>query len=176
MNHQPFETWLLDEAHLTTAEKQELNAHLRTCKTCAALAETGLVLRSAKVIAPTVGFTARFQEKLALQKIAERRQRLWGLIVLLISGIGVLTWFATPYITAFFGAPIEWLTAIVGYFIFIITSLQAFIEALQVLTRVIPNFIPPYVWMILFSAFAGFSLLWTVSIWRFARKPQGVNV
>lgn len=176
MNHQPFETWLLDEVHLTTAEKGELNAHLRTCKTCTALAETGLVLRSAKVIAPSVGFTARFQEKLALQKIAERRQRLWGLIILLISGIGLLTWFAMPYITTFISAPIEWLTAIVGYLIFIFTSLQAFTEVLQVFTRVIPNFIPPYAWMILFSAIAGFSLLWTVSIWRFARRPQGVNV
>jgi hypothetical protein len=176
MNHQPFETWLLDEVHLTTAEKGELNAHLRTCKTCTVLAETGLVLRSAKVIAPSVGFTARFQEKLALQKIAERRQRLWGLIILLISGIGLLTWFAMPYITTFISAPIEWLTAIVGYLIFIFTSLQAFTEVLQVFTRVIPSFIPPYAWMILFSAVAGFSLLWTVSIWRFARKPQGVNV
>jgi hypothetical protein len=176
MNHQPFETWLLDEVHLTTAEKQELNAHLRTCKTCTALAETGLVLRSAKVIAPAVGFTARFQEKLAIQKIAERRQRLWGLIILLVSGIGLLTWVAMPYITTFISAPIEWLTAIVGYLIFIFTSLQAFTEVLQVFTRVIPNFIPPYAWMILFSAIAGFSLLWTVSIWRFARRPQGVNV
>jgi hypothetical protein len=176
MNHQPFETWLLDDKHLTTAEKGELNAHLQTCKTCTALAETGLVLRSAKVIAPRVGFTARFQEKLALQKIAERRQRLWGLIILLISGIGLLTWFAIPYITTFMSAPIEWLTAMVGYLIFLFTSVQAFAEVLQVFTRVIPSFIPPYAWMILFSAIAGFSLLWTVSIWRFARKPQGVNV
>src|SRR5690606_27289072 len=114
MNHQPFETWLLDDVHLTNAEKSELNAHLRTCKTCAALAETGLVLRSAKLTAPRAGFTARFQEKLALQKIAERRRRLWGLIVLLLSGIGLLAWFAMPYIATFISAPIDWLTAIIG--------------------------------------------------------------
>ncbi|MFN3492764.1 MAG: hypothetical protein ACK40V_11160, partial [Anaerolineales bacterium] len=122
------------------------------------------------------GFTLRFQEKLALQKIAERRRRLWGLIVLFISGVGLLTWFAMPYITAFLAAPVEWLTAIVGYLIFIFTSLQALTNVFQVFTRMLPNFIPPYVWMILFSAIAGFSLLWTVSIWRFARRPQGVNV
>lgn len=176
MNHQPFETWLLDEAHLTHAEKQELNAHLRTCKTCAALAETGLILRSAKVIAPSAGFTARFQEKLALQKIAERRQRLWGLIVLLIGGVSLFTWFTMPYMATFLAAPIEWLTAVVGYLLFIFTSLQALAEVFQVFTRILPNFIPPYAWMIIFSAMAGFSLLWTVSIWRFARRPQGVNV
>ncbi|MBL8092075.1 MAG: hypothetical protein JNJ43_17190 [Anaerolineales bacterium] len=176
MNHQPFETWLLDDKHLTTAEKGELNAHLRSCKTCTALAETGLALRSAKMVEPTNGFTLRFQEKLAIQKVAERRRRLWGLIVLLISGIGLLTWFATPYIATFLAAPVEWLTAIVGYLIFIFTSLQALTDVFQVFTRMLPNFIPPYAWMILFSAIAGFSLLWTVSIWRFARRPQGVNV
>lgn len=176
MNHQPFETWLLDDKHLTNTEKGELNAHLRICKACTALAETGLILRSAKTVSPAAGFALRFQERLTLQKIAERRRRLWGLIVLLISGIGLLAWFTAPYITTFLSAPIEWLTAVLGYLIFIFTSLQALTEVLQVFTRVIPNFIPPYVWMILFSAIAGFSLLWTVSIWRFARRPQGVNV
>ncbi|NJN79758.1 MAG: hypothetical protein HC797_04400 [Anaerolineales bacterium] len=176
MNHQPFETWLLDDAHLTTAEKSELNTHLRTCKTCSALAETGLVLRSAKVAEPTAGFTVRFQEKLALQKIAERRLRFWGLIVLILSGVGLLGWFTAPYLIAFLSAPIEWLTSAVGYLLFIFTSLQAFTEVFQVFTRVIPNFIPPYVWMIILSAMAGFGLLWSVSIWRFARKPQGVSV
>ncbi|MBL8050183.1 MAG: hypothetical protein JNM46_03095 [Anaerolineales bacterium] len=176
MNHQPFETWLLDDKHLTAAEKGELHAHVRVCKTCSALAETSLVLRSARAVSPTAGFTARFQEKLALQKVAERRRRLWGLIVLILSGLSLLTWFASPYIMTFLAAPVEWFTAVVGYLLFIFTSLQAFTEAVQVLTRVIPNFIPPYVWMIILSAMAGFGLLWSVSIWRFARKPQGVSV
>jgi hypothetical protein len=176
MNHQPFETWLLDDKHLTTAEKGELNAHVRVCKTCSALAETGLALRSARVVSPTAGFTVRFQEKLTIQKVAERRRRLWGLIVLILSGISLLAWFTAPYITTFFAAPIEWITAAIGYLLFIFSSVQAFTEVLQVFTRVLPNFIPPYVWMIILSAMAGFGLLWSVSIWRFARKPQGVSV
>lgn len=176
MNHQPFETWLLDDKHLTSAEKQELNSHLRVCKTCSALAETGLVLRSAKVAAPSTGFTLRFQEKLAIQKIAERRRKLWGLIVLVLSGVSLITWFASPYLLTFLAAPVEWVTAMVGYALYIFTSLQAFTEVLQVFTRVIPNFIPAYAWMIILSALAGFGLLWTISIWRFADKPQGVSV
>src|SRR5688572_27437288 len=101
MNHQPFETWLLDDKHLTTIEKRELDSHLRACKTCSALAQTGFALRSAKVVSPTAGFTLRFQEKLVLQKIAERRRKLWGLIVLIVSGVSLLTWFASPYIMTF---------------------------------------------------------------------------
>lgn len=176
MNHQPFETWLLDDKHLTTLEKNELNAHLRVCKTCSALAETGIVLRSAKVIEPTAGFTLRFQEKLARQKIAERRKLLWGLIILISSGIGLSLWLAMPYLSTFLSAPIEWLTTLIGYLLFIFTSLQAFNEVLQVFTRIVPNFIPPYAWMIFFSGMAGFGLLWSVSIWKFTKRPQGVPV
>jgi hypothetical protein len=45
----------------------------------------------------------------------------------------------------------------------------------SVLARVIPEIIPPYVWMIGISALAGLGLLWIVSIWRFSHKPQGVT-
>ena len=78
MNHQPFEEWLLNDKNLNPAEKRELDLHLRTCSHCTALTETSLVLRSASVVAPATGFTLRFQQRLAAQKIAERRRRLWA--------------------------------------------------------------------------------------------------
>jgi len=175
MNHQPFESWLLDDKYLSATEKRELDSHLRDCRTCSALAQTGLALRSAKVASPAAGFTLRFQQRLAAQKVAERRRKLWGLIVLIVSGVGLLSWFAAPYVYAFIAAPVEWLTAAVGYFLFMFTSMQAFSEILSVLSRMVPNFIPPYAWMVLLSTFAGLGLIWIVSIWRFARKPQGVT-
>jgi hypothetical protein len=176
MNHQPFETWLLEEKPLGTAEKRELNAHLRICRTCSALAETGLALRSAKAISPRSGFTARFQHRLAAHKIAERRRRLWGLFVLTLGGLGLLGWFAAPFIYVFAAAPVEWLTAAIGFLIFAFTSIHALGEALAVMARVVPEILPPYVWMILISALAGTGLLWIVSIWRFSHKPQGATV
>ncbi len=176
MNHQPFEEWLLNDKHLIATEKRELDAHLRTCTHCVALAETGLALRSAHVVAPAAGFAMRFQQRLAVQKIAERRRKLWGLIVLILAGAGLLGWFAAPYLYAVITSPVEWLTMIIGYFLFVITSLQAFAEVFSVLARVAPNFIPPYVWMVILSAFAGLGLLWAISIWRFARVPRGVSV
>ena len=147
MNHQPFESWLLDDKYLSAAEKRELASHLRDCRTCTALAETGLALRSAKVTSPAAGFTLRFQQRLAAQKIAERRRKLWGMIVLIVSGLGLLGWFAAPFVYAFIAAPVEWLTAAVGYFLFMFTSLQAFSEIIRVMLRMVPNFIPPYAWI-----------------------------
>lgn len=174
MNCQPFETWLLDDKVLTPTEKRELDSHLRECKTCTALAETGLVLRSARVAAPKPGFAMRFQHKLAAQKLAERRQKLWGLIVLVVSAISLIGLFVGPYVFAVASAPVEWLTAALGFFLFLFSSIQAFGEVLSVFARMLPNFIPPYAWMVILSGLAGAGLLWIVSIWRFAHRPQGV--
>jgi hypothetical protein len=135
----------------------------------------GLALRSANVIAPAAGFTLRFQQRFAAQKIAERRRKLWGMIVLLVSGAGLIAWLSAPYLVTFLTAPVEWVTAAIGYFLLIVTSLQALTEVITVLLRMMPDFIPPYVWMVLASALAGFGLLWTISIWQFSRTPQGAS-
>jgi hypothetical protein len=176
MNHQPFEEWLLNDKNLTSTEKRDLNSHLRICTHCTALSATGLALRSANVIAPAAGFSVRFQQRLAAQKIAERRKKLWGMFVLILSGLGLLGWFAAPFFYTFITSPVEWITVIIGYFLFAITSLHALTEVLAVFVRVAPGFIPPYAWMVLVSALAGFCLLWIISIWRFSnRAPRGVS-
>ncbi|MCB9111845.1 MAG: hypothetical protein H6634_11410 [Anaerolineales bacterium] len=176
MNHQPFETWLLDDKVLTAAEKRELNSHLRTCKTCSALAETGLALRSARAASPAPGFALRFQHRLAAQKALERRRLLWGMILLIAIGLGVFGWFVAPFVVAFSEAPLQWLLTAGSYFLYVLTSLEAFSEVIRILARIMPDFIPPYAWMVLLSAFAGMGLLWIVSIWRFARRrPVGVT-
>jgi hypothetical protein len=175
MNHQPFEEWLLNDKNLTPAEKRELDLHLRTCTYCTALTSTGLALRSAPVAAPAAGFTMRFQQRLAAQKIAERRRKLWGVFVLLLSGVGLLGWFTAPYLFAFANAPVQWATAFIGYFLFGITSLLALTEMMTVFLSILQNFIPPYVWMVLASALGGLGLLWIISIWRFSHTPHGVT-
>ena len=176
MNHQPFEEWLLNDKNLTPVETRELDLHLRTCSHCTALSATGLALRSAPVASPAAGFTLRFQQRLAAQKIAERRRRLWGMFVLALSGIGLVGWVAAPYVRGFAASPVQWITAAIGYFLFIVTSLQALTEMMTVFLHILQNFVPPYVWMVFASALAGLGLLWIVSIWRFSRAPQGVTL
>jgi hypothetical protein len=176
MNHQPFEDWLLNDKNLTSTEKWELDSHLRTCTYCTALSATGLALRSANVTAPAAGFSMRFQQRLAAQKITERRRRLWGVFVLTFGGIGLLGWITAPFVFSFIASPVQWITATLSYFLFAINSLQILREITTVLFRIMPDFISPYAWMVLASALAGFGLLWIISIWRFARTPRGVSV
>ena len=174
MNHQPFEEWLLNETPMTPEQKRELDLHVRSCAYCSALLETGMVLRSVKMAAPAEGFTARFQTRLMERKLADHRRRVWGTILFLIGGFSFLLWLAGPSIVTFLSSPETWIVSLVEWGIFLITTLQALSHAGSVMLRVLPDFVPPFAWMIVISAFAGISLLWLVSIWRFTRVPQGV--
>jgi len=176
MNHQPFEEWLLDDVALTTEQKHDLDQHLRSCVYCSALAEIGKALHSVTMASPAEGFTTRFQARLAEHKIADRRRKLWGAGLFLIGGLSLLLWLASPSLIAFASSPENWVATFVEWGIFLITTLQAFAQAGEVFLHVIPGFLPPFAWMIIISGFAGMSLLWSVSIWRFVRIPQGVKI
>ena len=174
MNHRPFEDWLLNDTPITSEQKHELDTHVRTCAYCAALVETGIALKSVKKASPQAGFTARFQTRLAARKAAEQRRRALGSILFTAGGFVLLMWLASPFLATFFSAPATWITVVVDWGVFIFTTLQALVQAGSVLLQVVPDFLSPFAWMILISAVAGISLLWTISIWRFVRVPQGV--
>jgi len=174
MNHQPFEDWLLNDKPITHEQKRELDIHVRTCAYCAALAETGIALKSAKKASPQAGFTIRFQARLVERKLAERRKRLWGSVLFTLGGLVLLMWVASPYLLAFAAAPATFIAALVQWGVFIVTTIDAVAQAGSVLLRIIPDFLSPFAWMVIISAIAGIGLLWSVSIWRFVRVPRGV--
>jgi hypothetical protein len=174
MNHQPFEEWLLNEKLISPKQKLDLDAHLRICSFCSALAETGKALHTVKKVSPTAGFSARFQARLALQKAAERRRKRWGAILFTFGGLTMLMWLVGPYLASFFAAPATWIAALIEWVVFLITTVQALTQAGSVLFRVLPDFLSSFVFMVMLSAFAGIGLLWSVSIWRFVRVPRGV--
>lgn len=176
MNHSPFEDWLLNETPVTLDQQRELEIHLRSCSYCSALAETGKMLHTAKVVAPAPGFTARFQAKLAERKLVERRRRLWGMLVFTVGGLALLMWILSPYVLSFAASPATWFSSTLGWVVFLETTIVALLEASSVVMNVIPKFLPPFVWMVVMSTLAGVGLLWSVSIWRLAQRgaPRGV--
>lgn len=174
MNHQPFETWLLEETPLTPSQKRELQEHLQVCVSCAALAETGALLRDRRMVAAPAGFAVRFQERLAARRARQRQRRLWGLLLLAVSGVLLSMWLLKPVLAWWGVAPATWINVALGYLFFLLTSLHALAEIVQIALRFLPGFILPFFWMVLVSALAGFSLLWIVSIWRLSQRPRGV--
>jgi hypothetical protein len=174
MNHQPFEEWLLNEKLISPKQKLELDAHLKICSYCSALAETGKALRTVKKVSPAAGFSTRFQARLAVQKAAERRRKRWGAVLFMFGGLVMLMWLVGPYLGSFLAAPATWIAALIEWVVFLITTVQAVTQAGSVLLRMLPGFLSPFIFMVLVSAFAGIGLLWSVSIWRFVRVPRGV--
>jgi hypothetical protein len=172
MNHQPFEDWLLNDKPITQEQKRELEMHIRTCAYCSALAETGIALKTVKKTSPQPGFTNRFQARLAERKLVEQRRKLWGSVLFTIGGLVLLMGIASPFLLGFLSAPATWIAAFVQWVVFILTTLEALAQAGSVFVRILPDFLSPFGWMVLISAFAGVSLLWTVSIWRFVRVPR----
>ena len=175
MNHRPFEDWLLDDQLLDPAQKRELDVHLRSCDTCSAIAESNLALRSARVVGPAPGFTARFQERLVVARRAQRRRTLIGISFFSLGGMILLGLLAGPILLSVFDSPAEWLSAMVRASLFLYTTTIAVFEAGSILFRVLPGFMPPFGWLILLSTLSGLGLLWSVSIWRLMRRPQGVQ-
>ncbi len=175
MNHRPFEDWLLEDQHLDPAQKRELDAHLRECKSCTAIAEANLALRSARLVTPAPGFSVRFQERLALTRAAQRRRTFIGSLLFGIGGLVLLGLLAGPTLFAFIGSPAEWLTLFLNGALFVYSILVAAGEVSPVLLRVLPGFVLPFIWLVVLSGISGLGLLWSVSIWRIARVPQGVQ-
>jgi len=174
MNHRPFEDWLLEDQPLDPTQKRELDAHLRECDVCRGIAESNLALRSARVVSPAPGFTARFQERLVLARRAQRRRTLLGTLFFSLGGLTLLALLAGPFLVSLIGSPAEWISAMIRTLLFIYTTTLAVAEASSIIFRVLPEFMPPFLWLVLLSTLGGLGLLSSVSIWRLMRRPQGV--
>jgi hypothetical protein len=174
MNHRPFEDWLLEDQTLTPEQNHELQSHLRVCNSCTSIAESNVALRATRRISPAAGFTERFQTRLVARRRQDRWRQIIGSIVLVAGGTGLVAWLAGPAIQEMLRSPAHWITIVVGYFLFVLTSIQALSEVGSVLVRVLYGFISPTGWFIAALIGGGLAMLWTVSIWRFARIPRGV--
>jgi hypothetical protein len=176
MNHRPFEDWLLDDLPLTPEQSRELQAHLRGCDSCSAIAESNLALRSARLTSPAPGFTARWQERLVMERQTQRRRARIGSMVFSMGGLILLALLTGPTLLSLIASPAEWIAMLVRTLLFAYTLLAALLEVGSILFRVLPGFVPPFAWLVLLSAFSGLGLLGSVSIWRLTRLPQGVQL
>lgn len=174
MNHRPFEDWLLDDQPLDPQRNRDLQDHLRACVACSAIAESNMALHTTRMIAPAEGFTDRFALRLARRREEQRWQQIIGTLVLVLAGLVLTLVVAGPSLQEAVTSPAGWITAVVGYFLFMVTSVRVLSEAGAVLVRVLPGFVSPAGWFATVIAFAGLGLLWGLSIRRFGHAPQGV--
>ena len=174
MNHRPFEDWLLEDQHLNFDEERELQAHLRVCTSCAAITELNLALHSTRMISPAEGFASRFEIRLIEHRKATHIRQIIGTTIFVLAGLALLYWFASPFIQEVMRSPADWITNVVGDFLFIVTSIQALNEVGHVFLRILPDFVSPVEWLIILCLVSGLGVVEVLSIWQFTRTPQGV--
>lgn len=173
MDHRPFEGWLLNNQVLSADEKRQLDTHLQICSACTALAEVNLALKSVKIAAPAAGFTDRFQIRLEVRKRALLRRNILGFVLLAVCVLGALLFIAWPVITSLSRSPVGLLTSWLGVLLSLWGALEAMAHAGLVLFKIVPDFIPAYIWMIGLLAACGWSLVWILSLIKFTRFPRG---
>jgi len=173
MNHRPFEDWLLAEEPLTSDQKTDLQAHLRTCPSCMALAEVNVALQVTKPVSPESGFSTRFQSRLAARRSAQRRRNFIGTFILVASAVGLFLWLALPFIQWASRSPMDAFITWITTLSFIFTSLLAYGKAGSVILRVASGFVPLYLWVSVFALTGLFGLLWVASIRKFANLTEG---
>jgi len=174
MDHRPFEDWLLDARTLSIDEKRQLNTHLQECSSCNALAEVNLELKSVKMAAPAAGFTERFQLRLEARKKAVQRRNFWGFLLLTFSVLSGLVWMAAPIFKSIIHSPGDMLASWLSTVVSIWASSEALFQGGRVILKVIPGFIPIYIWIVVLLLEGGTSLLWVFSLKKFIKIPQGV--
>ena len=174
MNHQPFEEWILNHTPIDPDQKRMLDSHVRNCSYCSALLKTGKLFRDVRMASPVTGFVTRFEARLAEQKSVEFKRKILGSVFFALGGILLFSLIAQPFLEELFDSPAGWITALVNWAVFLLTTLLATLQAGAVILDVLGRMIPPFAWMIMVSGMAGISLLWSVSIWRFVRLPRGV--
>jgi hypothetical protein len=173
MNHRPFEDWLLEDEYLTVQQQRELQIHLRSCTTCAALASSNLALHSKHLAAPDQGFAERFRPRLAAWKREQLKRQAIGTVILVLAGLGLLYALAGPLMIQAVRSPATWLSQATSYVVELLTVASIFEQVGGILFRSFTGLIPASAWGAIVAGSGLFALFWIFTMRRLSRAPQG---
>ena len=172
MSHQPFEDWILDDEALRGEQQQALDAHRAVCASCTRLgtARTAVErgLRQAEMEAPAAGFTARFSQRLARDRVQAGRRQAWGTFTLAAAAAGVV---ATPLVLRVsqdWKSPGDWVVQVLIRLYDAWVGLRVAGGFVQVAWNSLPDVLPP-AWILGFvAACLGIGVVWIATLYRFA--------
>lgn len=178
MNHQPYESWILDDEKLDRSQQVELEEHLRDCPKCNKLQQSWAVARmqikSAPVRQPAAGFSGRWQQSLAERKRYEESRQTRNLL-LGLSGTALLLLIILAVIFmpdfSLIGLTVSAITTIVN----ISKGLSTFMELVTSITRTAPPGVMILSVLILSTLTSVFCFIWGVSLWKLSRKGVKEN-
>lgn len=171
MSHQPYETWMLDEAALSPQDEAALQAHLQTCSQCR-LVKTGWesarsVLKNVRMVSPEPGFSQRFTASLAARRARQAHQRQIRLMILGLS-LGVISCAGLlAFIIFSVASPVELLVRATE----IITGIVAWWnQASRLLIAGLQQPLILLIWILLTTGLCLIAFGWLFTLWRISSK------
>ena len=170
MNHQQFETWILQEPDLKKEQQRELHQHLKGCSRCQAfyqaVHQVDHLFKTAPETRPAPNFSARWMARIERQ---ERHRNRWIIgitlsaislgTILLLSGVGLELKSTVDF---FPQVMLELITFIVNSFVF----LNQISNILSPLVRVGSKYLSPlWVYAITFGL-SGITAAWIITSLR----------
>jgi hypothetical protein len=169
MNHQPYESWILESHNLTNKEQGELLQHLAGCKACQQLRDQWLGLRqemiSAPVVSPRPDFARRWQAGNVERRVREQRRQAWKLFLACSGSAATILLFLVGYFLAT-STPSQWVQAAMRT----ITNTAGFITTVRGVAttwlQMTPFSLNLAVWILLTVTFCITTFIWVIAIWR----------
>lgn len=167
MSHQPFESWMLDEIHLSLEQETSLQTHLGTCPECRKLQTRWQAARQAlqttPMARPAPGFSQRFSASLAERRAREAYQRqvrnlMAGLAVGLVAAVTLLivVIFTVTSPVDLLVRMTEWITGLIGWWN---RASRLLIVSLQQPAVLV-------IWILLTSGISLLAFGWLFTLWR----------
>jgi predicted anti-sigma-YlaC factor YlaD len=167
MSHQPFETWMLDEIHLSLEQETSLQAHLASCLECRKIHHGWQVarqtLQTSRMVRPAPGFSQRFTTTLAERRARQAHQRQVRNLILGLS-LGLIATAALLIVVIFsVSSPVDFLvrtteviTSMIGWYNRASRALIALLQQPAILA----------VWILLTSGISLLAFGWLFTLWR----------
>ena len=169
MEHQLFETWIIDEIELTADQSEALAAHLKECPTCRQLSQSwkkvAARLEAAPAAQPAPGFSQRFQASLAERRLHQQQLQIRRLLLFLVLG-SILSFFTLVVLTLTSASPVDLIVSGLQNLTQLFVNFEILQHGVVSLFSSVPLIIPVALWIVVTSAFAILALIWAIALWR----------
>jgi len=180
MKHQLYEGWIMARDELTPHQRRDLEAHLKECAECEALAEKNMMLdrlmASLPMTEPISGFTQRWKIRLMEKRMkGHRRQTSMIMVILSLGAIAVLLPLLLQTILLMI-SPEEFLFDLADVLINWLSFLSTIGEVVLSFVKTLFSTIPMMGWLaiviVIAALFTGLAILWGYSLQRLGYLPN----
>jgi hypothetical protein len=179
MSHQPFENSLFSEESLTSEQQRALREHLSSCETCrqveSAWLEVHQQFKRVPAIAPSPGFSLRWQERLADRRHAHQRRNSWVLFAFTLGGALILFALLALRTIDIFRSPGRLILIAVYQILNLIWFVKEVQTSINSFIQIATGLIPWPAWFALAGIFMLLAVLWLI-YYRKITHPRRIEL